>query len=83
MSATRLRAPLELQGMEGELLRDFGAPGDASVAFAFDCDSILACPLSTQSMHHTCEAVAGMPRLGSQMFAAWGSSGVLTRAMNL
>ena len=44
MSATRLRAPLDLQGSEDELLRDFGAPGDASVAFTFDCESILACP---------------------------------------
>lgn len=43
-SATRLRAPLDLQGWEDELLRDFGAPGDACVAFTFDCDSILARP---------------------------------------
>ena len=41
-SAARLRAPLDLQGLEVELLRDFGAPGDAPVAFTFDCDSILA-----------------------------------------
>ena len=41
-SAARLRAPLDLQGTEHELMREFGAPGDASVAFTFDCDSILA-----------------------------------------
>ncbi|KAK9822477.1 hypothetical protein WJX81_008469 [Elliptochloris bilobata] len=42
MSAVRLRAPLEMQGMEEDLLCKFAAPGDASLTFNFDCDSILA-----------------------------------------
>ena len=41
MSAARLRAPLDMQGNEDELLRDFAAPGDASLAFTFDCGTVL------------------------------------------
>ena len=41
MSAARLRAPLDMQGNEEELLRDFAAPGDASLAFTFNCETIL------------------------------------------
>ena len=54
LSATRLRAPLDLQGMEDELMRDFGAPSDASVAFTFDCDSILARPCRRESPCISC-----------------------------
>ena len=69
MSATRLRAPLELQGMEDELLRDFGAPGDASVAFTFDCESILACPCLTECKSYTGRAAVGIAVLGRNVFA--------------
>lgn len=64
-SAARLRAPLDLQGTEHELLRDFGAPGDAPVAFTFDCDSILARhKLLRVAMHCMCKAVVGIFEAG-------------------
>lgn len=52
MSAARLRAPLDMQGNEEELLRDFAAPGDASLAFTFNCETILVRPESCQQ--HCC-----------------------------
>ncbi len=42
-----------MHGNEGELFRDFGAPGDAEMEFAFDCETILVHPAAAHATAQT------------------------------